>query len=94
MADAYFVFINSDSWITFFDKVMPQQCSMAWKYLSFGILRNDYAWDSSLVLMISFCTGVDIMARYQLLNNNNDNNDKLVHILKEADIFQDGRRLT
>ena len=27
--------------------------------------------DSSLVLMISFCTGVDIMARYQLLNNNN-----------------------
>ena len=26
----------------------------------------------SLVLMISFCTGVDIMARYQLLNNNNN----------------------
>ena len=24
--------------------------------------------------MISFCTGVDIMARYQLRNNNNNNN--------------------
>ena len=33
------------------------------------------ACDSSLVLMISFCTGVDNMARYQLLNNNNNNNN-------------------
>ena len=32
------------------------------------------ACDSSLVLMISFCTGVDIMACYQLRNNNNNNN--------------------
>ena len=32
------------------------------------------ACDSSLVFMISFCTGVDIMVRYQLLNNNNNNN--------------------
>ena len=28
-----------------------------------------------LVLMISFCTGFDIMARYQLRNNNNNNNN-------------------
>ena len=27
--------------------------------------------------MISFCTGVDIMARYQLLNNNNNNNNNM-----------------
>ena len=35
-------------------------------------LRFFRACDSSLVLMISFCTGVDIMARYQLRNNNNN----------------------
>ena len=35
----------------------------------------DRTCDSSLVLMISFCTGVDIMACYQLRNNNNNNNN-------------------
>ena len=38
-------------------------------------IMNVIACDSSLVLMISFCTGVDIMARYQLRNNNNNNNN-------------------
>ena len=35
------------------------------------------ACDSSLVLMISFCTEVDIMARFQLRTNNNNNKHNL-----------------
>ena len=48
----------------------------------------NHACDSFLVLMISFCTGVDIMARYQLLNNNNDfkkNNNVGNHIVDLLD---------
>ena len=43
--------------------------------IGIGSSQHKRVCDSSLVLMISFCTGVDIMARYQLRNNNNNNRE-------------------
>ena len=69
----------------FYDLWSYNEVSSKWS----GLLKYAYCWkcfslllmlyyracacNSSLVLMISFCTWVDIMARYQLRNNNNNN---------------------
>ena len=68
---------------------MDENLSYVWtknyeECMNISSIMISRAFDSSLVLMISFRTGVDIMARYQLLNNNNNKKSRLdICLLKD-----------